>query len=488
MDLSIVYDPDDDDDCNKSELDSHADSCVAGANTVPLWYTNTKVSVSPFIGEYSPLENIPIATVATAWDSPEDGSTIILIINEALYFGNRMNHSLLCPNQLRDFGLIVNDVPKSYDATSSHSIIIPDGQIELPLKMRGVISYLETRKPTEEELLKCPRYEMTAAASWDPYKVDGDNSSWGHHRFDREAQSLRIHWTTTDMTYPLELRENALSRLVGAIKVLPVSHHEADVIAHFDDLVREASALNAKACSSVITKEELATRWFTGLESAQATLLATTQEGMRFMEGDLERRLKTSQRHLRFPTLNIQTYTDTMFSSLKSIRGCTCAQIFTDGRKFFRAYPMAKKADAHHALSAFIQDVGIPKFCLSDGAKEERGGEWGRIVKHYHIKTRTTEPKSPWQNRAESGIFELKKLVRRALRRSGAPLEFWCYALEWAAAITSLTAHSLPVLQTRMPEEHVTGSTPDISEYAHYTVGQNSPINTFFPQFNGFWG
>jgi len=62
---------------------------------------------------------------------------------------------------------------------------------------------------------------MTAAASWDPYKVDGDNSSWGYHRFDREAQSLRAHWTTTDMIYPLELPEDVLLCLVSAISTLP---------------------------------------------------------------------------------------------------------------------------------------------------------------------------------------------------------------------------------------------------------------------------
>jgi hypothetical protein len=243
MDLSHVYDPDADD-RNKSELDSHADTCVAGANAVPLWYTDAKVSTSTFIGEYMPLENIPIATVATAWDSPMDGSTIILVINEALYFGDRMDHSLLCPNQLRDFGLIVNDVLKRYDADSSHSIIIP-GQIELPLKMQGVISYLETRKPTDEELLNCPRYELTASAPWDPYEADGD-SSWRHQRFDREAESLRAHMTTTDLIYPLELHDSIPSRLVCAIKSLPgipvnAKHPEADVIAHFDDFIREAS-------------------------------------------------------------------------------------------------------------------------------------------------------------------------------------------------------------------------------------------------------
>jgi hypothetical protein len=129
------------------------------------------------------------------------------------------------------------------------------------------------------------------------------------------------------------------------------------------------------------------------------------------VEGDLERRLRTSQAHLRFPTLNLQIYTDTLFARKRSVRGYTCAQIFTDGRKFFRVYPLNRKGDAHHDFTAFIQEVGIPRNCWSDGAKEERGAEWGQIVKHYRIKTRITEPRSPWQNRAEKGIRELKKLV-----------------------------------------------------------------------------
>ncbi len=99
MDISRIYDPEPDG-CNRTELDSHADTCVAGVNTVPFWFTDHKVSVSPFIGEYAPLQDIPSTTAATAYDCPRNGSTIILIINEALYFGDRMSHSLLCPNQL----------------------------------------------------------------------------------------------------------------------------------------------------------------------------------------------------------------------------------------------------------------------------------------------------------------------------------------------------------------------------------------------------
>jgi len=41
MDLSQIYNPDppDNDASNRSEWDLHADTCVAGANTIPLWTT-----------------------------------------------------------------------------------------------------------------------------------------------------------------------------------------------------------------------------------------------------------------------------------------------------------------------------------------------------------------------------------------------------------------------------------------------------------------
>jgi hypothetical protein len=130
---------------------------------------------------------------------------------------------------------------------------------------------------------------------------------------------------------------------------------------------------------------------------------------------------------------------------------------------------MQRKGDAHHALSQFIHDVGIPRNCLSDLAPEEWHGDWGRIIWHYHIKTRTTEARTPWQNRAEAAVRETKKLSDRALRKTGTPVEFWCYAIEWAARILSLTAKNLPALKSRTPEEAMVGHTPDISEFAHYT-------------------
>lgn len=49
----------------RCELDSHADTCVAGDNTLLLHDTGKLVNVSTFSDEVGRLKNIPIACVGT---------------------------------------------------------------------------------------------------------------------------------------------------------------------------------------------------------------------------------------------------------------------------------------------------------------------------------------------------------------------------------------------------------------------------------------
>jgi hypothetical protein len=46
----------------------------------------------------------------------------MLVFHEALYFGSKLKELLLCPNQMRDAGIKIKDVPMQFDAASSHSI------------------------------------------------------------------------------------------------------------------------------------------------------------------------------------------------------------------------------------------------------------------------------------------------------------------------------------------------------------------------------
>ena len=132
----------------RCELDSHADTCVAGANTRILGDADRHVSVQAFTTEYKPQTNIPIASVATLWIDPLDGSPYILIIHEALDFGKRMDSSLINPNQLRAHGLRVEDVPRQFESASSHSIYVPKHKITIPLTTDGVISGFDSQRPS----------------------------------------------------------------------------------------------------------------------------------------------------------------------------------------------------------------------------------------------------------------------------------------------------------------------------------------------------
>jgi hypothetical protein len=143
--------------------------CVAGANTRVTDYTDTKVSVSPFSDSHEAIKDVPIATVATACDDLATGDVIVLYIHEDLYFGDRMSHTLLCPNRLRATGWIGQDVPKQFDAESAHAIIDPTGTLRTPLEMSGMISYLPMWRPTDEELETCVSYDLTSDIPWEPY-------------------------------------------------------------------------------------------------------------------------------------------------------------------------------------------------------------------------------------------------------------------------------------------------------------------------------
>ena len=132
MDFNVT---DHQDATNCMELDMHANTCVAGSNTVLLDLTGKSVSVSPFCeAQYNSIEDVPIATVATAFDCPVTGR-VYVVINKALYLGDNMHHMLFK----------VDDCPMQYNTTSTHSITVPNSDLTISLSMRGVISGFTTR-------------------------------------------------------------------------------------------------------------------------------------------------------------------------------------------------------------------------------------------------------------------------------------------------------------------------------------------------------
>ncbi len=82
------------------ELDSHADTCVAGPNFQLDVYTGDFCDVTPYSTDYQPLTNIPVVNASTAFTHGSTGETIILRFNQVLWYGSRLKMSLINPNQI----------------------------------------------------------------------------------------------------------------------------------------------------------------------------------------------------------------------------------------------------------------------------------------------------------------------------------------------------------------------------------------------------
>jgi hypothetical protein len=239
---------------------------------------------------------------------------------------------------------------------------------------------------------------------------------------DREARCIAVasRWAQSGDAIELAEETTLAMRLIAAMSLTSMDTTVDGLELRPEDSLlaplaedRATCTLSMKERGPVITKEILARRWGIGLDTAHPTLTSMMQQGIRRILHPVECRYKTRQAHLRFPTLNTRFYTDTMFATTKSLRGNKCAQLFTNGMGYDVFYLLKKESDAVDALNEFICTVGVPKELVSDGVKAETQGNFGKVIKEYRIKQRTTEPYSPWQNRAEGGIGELKKAIRR---------------------------------------------------------------------------
>ena len=96
-----------------SHMDSHADTCMGGPDLIRIDGTVSKrVEVSGFTDNFGTIKDVLVDTCATAYDNPESGKTYILLFGKSLYFGDRLTHSLLCPNQIQTNGNVVEDTPR----------------------------------------------------------------------------------------------------------------------------------------------------------------------------------------------------------------------------------------------------------------------------------------------------------------------------------------------------------------------------------------
>ena len=97
----------------------------------------------------------------------EHGCVNILIVNQALYFGASLDHSLINTNQIRNFGIPVSDNP--YDSGRSFGIDHEDQFI--PFKTEGS-NFFNYFLPTDDEITTFPNMVLADnELEWDLHDV-----------------------------------------------------------------------------------------------------------------------------------------------------------------------------------------------------------------------------------------------------------------------------------------------------------------------------
>ena len=326
-----------------------------------MFFTSEVCSVSPFLSDYGVQDDVQICTAATAFDT-SDGETIILVFGQGLWFGERMDRTLINPNQCRHFGIQICDDPMDPHRELG---ITMDDEYFIPMSMDGTTCGFVSRCPTVEELESSRTFILSDEQHWDPHHVSFDNgngdksqissvnsqylsyNSFGTHDYDNVMAQIS----------PIYNQELLLERLIASVNA-----NKSSTGATYSNKRHHGTDPNL-----------LAQKWGIGVQKARDTLKCTTQMNIRSAILPLTRRYRTDLLSQRLKRLSTRFYTDTIYAKHKSLQGHTCAQIFTDGEGFVVAFPIRTKEDAGEALQKNCRDVGVPDQLHYDNANEMVG-------------------------------------------------------------------------------------------------------------------
>jgi hypothetical protein len=103
-----------------------------------------------------------------SFDHPDTGQTFILVFNEAIWMGAKMDRTLVNPDQVRANGLTVQD--NLFDTFPLY-VLSEDGEFNIPMSCQGTTVCTPTCTPTDRELSSCPHVVVLLPHNWDPQNV-----------------------------------------------------------------------------------------------------------------------------------------------------------------------------------------------------------------------------------------------------------------------------------------------------------------------------
>ena len=212
--------------------------------------------------------------------------------------------------------------------TTHHSVYFKENNIRLTLSIKGIVSFLPNRKPTQEKCLNIgTRLDLTPLfKEWDPH-----NPSYGISENCMLDNDGNINSNINTPEYPT-LENLAIGTCkVGVSSIMTSIYTTLEPWSLSSDLEGEFGICGVSSGDKKypITEKELMERWRIRKEEATANVLATTQSLVKsLLEPTLYRIYKTNDRMLQYFRIQIDMFMDTYFASKKlgtSMRGFSYA-------------------------------------------------------------------------------------------------------------------------------------------------------------------
>ena len=448
-----------------NECDTDADTCCLGQNFIVYKYTRRTADVYAYDKSYSPATNIPIVTGATAYDDPISGKTFILLFNEALYYGTRMDHSLFNPNQLRMYGVHVWDNP--FDQERPFSIQASD-DVEIQLKTKGTKIFFDSRTPTEGELRSCPKIHMTSDRPWNPSDVMlQEVSQCAVNKLPSIKKvlfNMNDRFQYRDDMSSDDIMLNEISSALTGIK------EEGQFDLDTNDIPRIRTYVSHDRHSQV-SAENIAEKLGIGIDRANHMLRVTRQRGTRSAILPLGRRYR-ADRMYDVKRLEGKFSTDTLYGKVVSLRGYKASQIYSHKCGFKVAYHMNRvnNETVGQSLNDFIFEYGAPSHLTYDGAAVQVGSRttFQDAIRKANISYHVSGPRRPNENPAEGAIRDIKLRWYRLQAKKNVPERLWDFGISYVCETGNIIPTRSKYSKGRTPIECISGDTPDISEYLDF--------------------
>ena len=377
---------------------------------------------------------LPIVDAVTAVED-SDGRVVLIGVGKAGYDRRTTQYeSLWNSHHMRSNNIEVDDVAVEVGGKQSFSFTDIDGNRRvIPMHFNGDIMTVNLRQPNNEELL-----------------------------------ALRVNWITPPME---ELTPQSIRRSKRAVEEynlqvpnLPNTVPEEEVAVQGDTPTVPDEV--GKGKRTVGEWRQLL--GFPSNNVVEKTLESTTQLQVDPVESE-RREIPKQHRKKRllmlYPRrLQGRTDTDTFFSTVKSIRGYLCVQIFCHvSSDFLFVRCMQRESHSHGAYQDYIREVGASETIVTDNSRTQTGKKWEQTSREVMTKQRRFTAYNQNESKVERRIQDVKHKVTLVLQRAQAPVTFWCYALIFV--VDCLNHIAKKPLGWRTSDEVLNGDTSDISPF-----------------------